>query len=258
MNVAVEHLSFSYGSRQVLRDISFRLGSGQLVSLLGPNGAGKSTLLRCLLGSLRGYGGQVCIEGQDTRTLSLKALAKRMAYIPQSHAPAFHYDVLDMVLMGASAQQGPFAQPGKMERAQALEALKRVGIADLARRDYLRISGGERQLVLIARALAQQAIILLLDEPTASLDYGNQLRVLGELRRLATEGYTILQATHHPEHAYLFSDAILAMAEGVLVAQGAPGEVLTAELMETLYGVAVRVESLRGDRVRVCIPEELP
>jgi len=257
MSVEVSGLSFSYGERAVLSGVSFTVPDGCLCSILGRNGTGKSTLLRCMLGLLRGYTGSVRVGGEDVRHMRPTALARKVAYIPQSHYPAFNYSVLDMVLMGACAHKEGFASPGRREEEAARAALERLGLSDFAGRDYLKLSGGERQLVLIARALAQQSRVLLLDEPAASLDFGNQTTVMARLRALAREGYTVIQTTHSPEQAYMVSDKLLAMRGGRVIADGAPRDVLDAALVEQLYGVRARIESLRGDRVRVCVPEDI-
>ena len=255
--IEVQNLSFSYGERPVLRDVSFALDRGTLLSVLGPNGVGKSTLFRCILGLLKGYTGSITVDGRSVRDLGSRELAKRVAYIHQSNYPAFNYSVFDMVLMGTTSQTGALTPPGKKEERAAHEALERLGIEALAQRSYTQLSGGERQLVLIARALAQHSPVLLMDEPTANLDYGNQLRVLTKVRALAGEGYAIIQSTHNPEQSYLFSHRILAMRDGQVLANGAPREVLTAGLVRSLYGVDVEVESLRGDQMRVCIPKDI-
>lgn len=254
MSITVKGLSFSYGCRQVLTDVSFTAQQGQLLSVLGPNGVGKSTLFRCVLGLLKGYSGQILVDGADGKTLGTRELAKRVAYIPQSSYPAFSYTVHDMVLMGTTVRGKPLSTPGKEQEALAAHALEHMGIGHLSQRAYTHLSGGERQLVLIARALAQQSPVLLMDEPTANLDYGNQVRVLSRIRALAEEGYTIIQSTHNPEQSYLFSHEILAMKDGRVLSHGPPAQVLTRELMRDLYGVEVDVESLRGDKIRVCIP----
>lgn len=254
MSIEVKQVSFSYGARPVLSDVSFSVEKGKLLSVLGPNGVGKSTLFRCILGLLKGYSGSILMDGTDVKGLGARELAKRVAYIPQSSYPAFSYSVHDMVLMGTSARSGAFAPPGREQEALASGALERMGISHLASRSYTQLSGGERQLVLIARALAQESPVLLMDEPTANLDYGNQLRVLQRIRALAEEGYTIIQSTHNPEQSYLFSHEILALQDGKVLAYGAPGAILTSELVRALYGVDVEVESLRNDQMRVCIP----
>ena len=222
--------------------------------MLGPNGVGKSTLFKCMLGLRRGYEGQVLLDGVEEKRLGARELARRIAYIPQSNYPAFNYAVLDMVLMGTSSRTRTFAAPGEREVQAAREALARLGLTSFEGRGFMHLSGGERQLVLIARALAQDSRILVLDEPTANLDYGNQMVVMSRLKQLASQGYTVIQSTHNPEQAYMFSDLLLAMKDGKLIAQGPPRAVLTPGLIEELYGMKVRVESLAGDSIRVCVP----
>jgi len=160
------------------------------------------------------------------------------------------------VLMGASGGR-LFSTPGKKEESMALEALARLGMEAFAHRDYFRLSGGERQLVLIARALAQQSRILVLDEPTSALDYGNQMLVMGRLKALARSGYTVIQSTHNPEQAYLFSDMLLAMKDGRIVAAGRPKDVMDTALIREIYGIQADVISLADDAVRVCVPDEI-
>ena len=256
MSLNVERLSFSYGAREVLNDVSFSAENGQFVSVLGPNGAGKSTLFRCMLGILKPSAGRVTVEGQPVSALSPAELARRVAYIPQSHDPAFPYSVLDMVLMGTTARLGRFSSPGAAQTARAESALERLDIAHLRDRGYAGLSGGERQLVLIARALAQQAKILVMDEPSASLDLGNKLRVMQTVRGLTRDGCAVIQSTHDPDQAFYYSDKILALREGRVLAWGTPRDVIQSGLISHLYGVEAEVCSLREDRVRVCLPCE--
>ncbi|MGM9626857.1 MAG: ABC transporter ATP-binding protein [Faecousia sp.] len=253
----MKNLSFSYGERPVLRDISFRVEQGEFLSILGPNGVGKSTLFRCVLGLLSGYTGQVLVDGVDARQFSIRESARHIAYIPQSSHPIFNYRVFDIVLMGATSAVSVLRAPGREHTERCHWALEKVGISHLADRCYHRLSGGEQQLVMIARALVQNAPILMLDEPTANLDFGNQLRVLEQVRSLAREGYTIIQTTHHPEQSYLFSDRILALQNGRVLLEGAPSQVLTQQAIRDLYGVEVDVVSLYEDRARACIPVNL-
>ena len=257
MPIEVKNLSFSYGDRPVLHDISFSVGKGEFLSILGPNGVGKSTLFRCLLGLLSGYEGQVLVDGVDARRFSPREAAKHIAYIPQSSRSVFNYSVFDIVLMGRTSGLSTFRSPGKKDRELCQWALEKVGIPHLQDRCYHRLSGGEQQLVLIARALVQKAPILMLDEPTANLDFGNQLLVLEQAKSLAREGYTVIQTTHHPEQSYMYSDRILALRKGRVLTEGTPKAVLTEETIRALYGVDVQVVSLYHDSARICIPAHI-
>ncbi len=254
MMIEIDNLSFAYTKQPVLKDVSLGVKKGSVVSLLGPNGVGKSTLFKCVLGLLQGYEGSIFIGGQNIKGFSPKELAKQIAYVPQSHYPAFQYSVFDMVLMGTSSQVSAFSSPGKKQQQTALEALEKLAITHLAHRDFMRISGGEKQLVLIARALAQQAPVLMMDEPTANLDYGNQMHVLCCIQALAKEGYTIIQSTHHPEQSFMFSDQIIAMLEGKLIAQGPPKDVIKTKVIKKLYNIDTKIESLYEDHFRICLP----
>ncbi len=257
MSVEVKGLSFSYGDRQVLKDISFAANDGEFFSILGSNGVGKSTLFRCILGLLSGYSGEVRINGLDTRRLSVAEMAKLVAYIPQQCSPAFNYSVEDVVLMGTTASLGALRSPKAAEQERVSWALDKLGIEHLRKRCFHRLSGGERQLSVIARALVQNARVLMLDEPTASLDFGNQMLVLTQVKSLAQEGYTVIQTTHNPEHSYLFSDSVLSLKDGSVLAYGSPAQVLSRETVSRLYGIDVEISSLFDDRVRVCTPTQL-
>lgn len=254
MSLTIENLSFSYGKRPVLRQLSFTAQAGELLAILGPNGVGKTTLFKCVMGQERRYGGRILADGADLSALSPRDRAHRVAAIPQAHPLSFRYSAFDMVLMGTSHSLSPFAVPGERERGLARYAMERVNIAHLAERPFDHLSGGEQQLVFIARALAQQARILLMDEPTASLDYGNRLLVLQVARDLAREGYTVLLSTHDPQHALWFADRALALKEGRMLALGAPREVLTATLLEALYGR--RIELVETEQGPVLVPRE--
>lgn len=254
MSIDVEHLSFSYGSREILHDLTFSIPDATLVNVLGPNGVGKSTLFRCILGLNPGYRGSICVNGKDLRTLSIRERAREISYIPQSHAPVYDYEVVDVVLMSTGADLGMLRSPGQRHLDRAYAALEKVGIAHLAKRTYTQISGGEQQLVLIARALAQEAQTIIMDEPTSALDYGNTVRVLSCVRQLVKEGLSIVQSTHQPDQAFLYSDKTMVINKGRLHAFGTPKETITKELVSELYGVDVEVNSLYGDKVRVCVP----
>ncbi len=254
MSICVQDLSFSYGSHEVLHGLTFSIPDGCLVNVLGPNGVGKSTLFRCILGLNQHYSGNVLVNGKDLKSLSIKERAREVSYIPQTHAPVYDYEVLDVVLMATGSDLKMLSNPGCDQRKRAYEALERIGIEQLAHRQYTHISGGEQQLVLVARALAQNARTIVMDEPTSALDYGNTVRVLSCVRQLAREGLSIVQSTHNPDHAFLYSDRTLVLKDGCLDAYGSPHEVITSELIGGLYSVDVEVNSLYGDKVRVCVP----
>lgn len=254
MSITVDKLSFSYGEREILHSVSFSAEYGEFLSVLGPNGAGKSTLFRCMLGLLAPSSGGTEIDGRSISEMSAQELSRSIAYIPQSHNPVFNYSVLDMVLMGTTAQLGRFSSPGAKQERLALSALERLNIAHLSDRGYRAISGGERQLVLVARAIAQQAKILIMDEPSANLDFGNKIRVMRTVRDLTSDGYAVIQATHDPDQSYQYSDKILALYNGGILAWGTPQETVSGGMISTLYGTDVEVCSLRDDSIRVCIP----
>lgn len=256
MSLEVKDLHFSYGMQDVLHHISFRTEHGSFLSVLGPNGVGKSTLFKCLLGIYPPGKGEIYIDGENLQHFTPKQLARKIAYIPQSHHPSFPYSVFDMVLMGTASQIPSYAAPGSAQMTKADAVLERLGISHLKNRSYTMISGGERQLTLIARALVQDARILVMDEPSASLDFGNRIRVMQTMQSLAKEGYLVIQSTHDPDQAFLYSDYILALHEGQVLAYGTPSEVITSELISKLYHVNVDVCSLRNDTIRICLPSE--
>ena len=233
----VQNLRFSFGVREVLKGVSFAATENELIFLLGANGAGKTTLFRCMLGLLHGYHGKILLNGQNVESLPAKELARRVAYIPQFHNPVFAYTALDMVLMGTNHRLSTFASPGRRERETAMQAMVQLGIEEFAGRNFQELSGGEQQLVLVARGLAQEAKILLMDEPTSALDYGNQLRVLDKVSALSAQGYTILLSCHNPQLAMLYARRVIALHDGRIAADGAPETALNPQLIRLLYGV---------------------
>ncbi len=241
MSLEIRDLSFAYLKQEVLRNVRFSAADGELLAVLGPNGVGKTTLFRCILGLRQAYKGSIIINGEDTRTLSARQLAHRIAYIPQTHGMAFSYSVLDIVLMGTTHSVGAMSVPKEKELHAANDALARMGIETLKHKNFSKLSGGEQQLVLIARALAQNAKTLLMDEPTASLDYGNQTLVLRQVRALADNGYTVLLSTHNPQHALWYADRAIGFLDGEVLKFGPPHDVVDEDLIHKLYGVDVRI-----------------
>ncbi|MBE7245466.1 MAG: ABC transporter ATP-binding protein, partial [Actinomycetospora chiangmaiensis] len=201
MLLQVQDLAFGYGGRIVGTDVAFGLDAGEVLCLLGPNGGGKTTLFKTLLGLLPARAGRVRLDGADLSRLSRRAVARTVAAVPQAHAAFFPFTVREVVVMGRASRIGPFSAPGPADEAAAEAALATLGIGHLADKVYTEISGGERQLALIARALSGAPRLLIMDEPTASLDFGNQARVLGQVRRLARAGIAVMFSTHDPGHA---------------------------------------------------------
>ncbi len=249
--LATQQLAFGYGDRRVGEDVSLAIAPGEIACLLGPNGSGKTTLFKTLLGLLPPLGGTITIDGADITDWTPQARARSLAYVPQAAATSFAFTVRELVLMGRAPHLSVFAVPSKLDHDKAESALARVGIIDLADRVATELSGGERQLVLIARALVQECRTMIMDEPTASLDLGNRVRVLSQLRRLAGEGVSAIIATHEPDHALAIADHAFLLAKGKLVASGRPAEVITTESLSRLYGVNVDVIENAGARVTV-------
>ena len=252
--LAAQGLGFGYRGAPIGRDLDLEVRAGEIVCLLGPNGSGKTTLFKTVLGLLPAQAGRVLLRGSDIDAMPRQEIARGVAYVPQAHMANFAFRVADMVVMGRTAHLGLFAGPSSADRAKAQAALEALGIGDLAGAEYTRISGGQRQLALVARALAQDAPAIVMDEPTANLDFGNQVVVLSEVKRLAQRGLAVLLSTHDPDHAFSIGDRVALMDKGTLVAQGAPVDVLTPARLRAVYGVNVAVERLPQGQI-VCAPD---
>ena len=258
MELRAESLAYGYSGHPIGSDVDIALAAGEVICVLGPNGGGKTTLFRTLLGLLPAQSGRIALGGRPLQDWSRRSVARVVGYVPQAHAAHFAFTVSEIVLMGRTAHAGPFTAPSRRDRDAAGAALASLGIAHLAEHVYTEVSGGERQLTLIARALAQEAKLLVLDEPTASLDFGNQLRVLDQLRALADQGIGILFSTHDPDQAFLCAERVVMLRDGAILSTGRPDEVITRENLRRLYGVEVDVVLATlpdGRTSRLCVPK---
>ncbi|MGX7107221.1 ABC transporter ATP-binding protein [Hutsoniella sourekii] len=233
MVISIQDLSYAYGSKQVLQNLNVSIQEGEFTAILGVNGAGKTTLFRCLLGLIQPQKGIIKLMGHSLSKLSLSEVAELVAYVPQEQVVSFNHLVIDWVEMGA----GP--NPGPKVTEKALACLAQLGIEDLALNGYLDLSGGQRQLVRLAQGLMQETPILILDEPTNNLDYGNQLKILAQCQGLTRQGYTIVMTSHNPQDVLYFCDRALILQEGRIQAQGPARQVLSSSVLSDLYDVEV-------------------
>jgi len=257
VKLEAKNLDFGYRGHRVGSDVSLSLDAGEVLCLLGPNGSGKTTLFRTLLGLLPAQGGAVLADGVDVKARARNEIARLVSYVPQAHAAFFPFTVREVVLMGRTSHLGVFSSPSRHDREIAQAAIERMRLASFAEAVYTRISGGERQLALIARALAQEAKVVVMDEPTANLDFGNQVRVLQHIRSLAESGIGVLLSTHDPDQAFLCADRVAMLHQGRLARLGTPDEAITPESLKQIYEVDVavtRVPMQGGGERRVCIP----
>jgi iron complex transport system ATP-binding protein len=250
MGIELIGIRHAYAGRLVLDDVSLRIPAGCFGVILGRNGSGKSTLLRIAAGLLRPEWGEVRIGGKDILPLSVPARAGLVGYLAQFHQPVFSFSVRDVVLTGRAA--GISAVPGRADEEAADEALAQLGIADLAPRPYDELSGGERQLVMIARVLAQRPQAILLDEPVSHLDLANQIRLLQTLHQLTRQGITLLAALHDPNQAFLFADEIVYLDRGRFERHEEGAAHLDADRVGRLYGVPLTAAEVNG--VTVVLP----
>ena len=255
--IEVRNLSKQYNDKKVVHDVSLKIQKGKITSFIGPNGAGKSTMFKCILQLLKDYNGEILLDNKNLKNYKIQELSRKVAYIPQYHNPVFSYSVTEMVLMGTTSQISPMSKPSKEQIKIVEESLDKIGISYLKDRNFINLSGGERQLVLIARALAQRAKILVMDEPTSDLDYGNQIRVLNTVKQLTKEGYIIIQSTHNPDQAFLYADKVLALYNHKVLDFGTPKYIINSGLIKKLYNVDVELNSLYDDKIRICIPKSV-
>lgn len=257
MSLKLENLAFAYEEKNIFAGINLEVENGDIVCLLGPNGTGKTTLFKTILGLYKPKSGRVLLDGHDVSGATRRQLAKFMGYVPQNHVPPFPYPVMEVVLMGRTAHINKYMVPSEADREIAREAMRVIGIAHLENQPYTELSGGERQLVLIARALAQTPSILIMDEPTSNLDYGNQVRLLNHIKKLSHQGLTIIMSSHYPDHALYCADKVVMMKEGRILCAGDAAKIVNEERLNALYGIDIQISEVKakgGGYRRVCIP----
>ena len=249
----VNNISFDYDGEEIFSNISFSIDKGDVLCILGPNGTGKTTLIKCLNGLHDINSGEILINGQNIKKLSFKQISKHIGYIPQAHIPSFPFKVFDVVLMGRAPYLNLTDSPKEEDKKIALDALKTLGIDDLKDKEYTNLSGGERQLVFLARVLCQKPDILILDEPTSHLDFGNQIKLLEIIDNLAKSGLSIIKSSHFPDHAFLSSTKVAIMKDRKFIDFGTPDDVVTEDNLRKAYSIDVRLMELDDER-KVCVP----
>ena len=249
----VKDISFDYDGEEIFSNISFSIGKGDVLCILGPNGTGKTTLIKCLNGLHDINSGEILVNGKNIKKLSFKEISKHIGYIPQSHVPSFPFKVFDVVLMGRAPYLNLTDSPKDEGTKIAEESLKTLGIEYLRDKEYTNLSGGERQLVFLARVLCQKPDILILDEPTSHLDFGNQIKLLEIIDNLAKTGLSIIMSSHFPDHAFLSSTKVAIMKDKRFIDFGTPDDVVTESNLRKAYSIDVKLVELDNKR-KVCVP----
>lgn len=255
--ITIEHATFSYdGKTDIFADLTYEIDSEQVFCILGPNGIGKSTLLKAILNLHPLKQGRILLDGKDIRNIAPAALARIVAYIPQTYQFTFPYSVLDLVLMGRTPHLNRMAKPTSKDYRTCADALESLGLAALADRPCTQLSGGQLQLVMLARAIAQEAAYIVLDEPTSHLDFGKQMQTLEVIEDIRERGMGVIMTTHYPDHAFLVCDTVAIMQRGRFVAIGSPDEVVTEENLRDIYGVDIQIADFDcgGFSRKVCVP----
>lgn len=254
MNLSIINATIGYQGVPVVRDVNLELTENEIFCLLGPNGVGKSTLFKTLLGLLKPISGKVLLNGKDIRHWNSRDFAREIAYVPQSHTTPFPFKVMDVVLMGRTAHISMFGTPGKKDRFIAEECLETLKITHLKDKFFTQLSGGERQLVIIARALAQQPSFLIMDEPTSNLDFGNQIKVIKQVTELKKDNLGILMATHSPDHAFMCNGKAIILHNGGIYRSGKATDIITEECLCNIYDTDISIMEEGCKCRKVCVP----
>ena len=231
----IENLSFYYENNHILKNITFRANAGELWGLMCPNVSGKTTFLKCIMALLKPASCHICINGENYHSITTAKMAKLIAYVPQEHKPPFPFSVREIVLMGRSPYMGGIFGLKKADYEAADAAMELLGILDIAKRPVTALSGGQRQLTLIARALAQNAPIMILDEPTSALDFHNQIAIWKILKKVASLGKLIIACSHDPNHLLWFANHTLVLKNGEVLALGETESIITPQLLKEIY-----------------------
>lgn len=256
--LVVDKVNSGYGSNVVVKQASFVANPGSFTCILGANGCGKTTLLKTMLGLIKPFSGTIKLEGTDLHQLKQRDIAKQVAYIPQAHVPPFPFSVKDVILMGRTPYLGRKSAPGENDYQIVEGAMERLGISPYMDKPYTTLSGGQQQLVMIARALAQKTRFLFMDEPTANLDFGNEYRVLEQVYSLVKEdNIGVVMVTHNPDHAFYFADEVVIMKDGEIIRRGKPDEEVDSKTLKDIYNTSVEVVGVdiaEEQSTQVCVP----
>jgi len=257
MKLTVQNAEYFYDEARTagFSDINFTLENGEFMCILGPNGCGKTTLLKSINRLIKLSRGSVEIDGRNVADIPRPEIAQAIGYVPQLHQPAFPFTVLEVVLMGRSPHLAPFSSPKHHDVTIADEAIDTMGITPLRDKPYTQLSGGERQLVVFARVLAQKPSLILLDEPTSHLDFSNQVRLLKTVEQLAATGILIIMTSHFPDHAFMVSSKVALMKKGRIIDIGTPDDTITEANLKEVYDMKVKIISINSEISRkICLP----
>jgi iron complex transport system ATP-binding protein len=253
MILEIKNATLGYGKKEVLENVNLTLNTDRTVCVLGKNGSGKTTLFKSILGALPLISGDILLDGKNIRKWSRQKYAQKVAYVPQARSLPFPFTVMEVVLFGRTAHLSVFSSPGKKDRIIAEECLERLNIMHLRNRVFTQLSGGEQQMVIIARALAQQPLFMVMDEPTSNLDFGNQIKVIRQVNLLKGNSLGILMATHSPDHAFMCDADVAVVHKNRIWKQGYCNDVITRDALQEIYGVDVIISTISNAMEDACL-----